>query len=158
QFRTLTAVFGAAEKLPADLSEAFKARFGMRPYEAYGCTELSPLVSVNVPPDRNTDPKTPSAREGTVGKPIPGVKVKTVHLETGADLPSGETGMLLVSGPGVMKGYFKRPDLTEHVMRDGWYVTGDVAKIDADGFIEITGRESRFSKIGGEMVPHVKIE
>jgi acyl-[acyl-carrier-protein]-phospholipid O-acyltransferase/long-chain-fatty-acid--[acyl-carrier-protein] ligase len=158
QFRSLNTVFGAAEKLPKELSDAFQAKFGMRPYEAYGCTELSPLVAVNVPPERNRDPQKPSAREGTVGRPIPGVKAKCVHLESGADLPPGESGMLLVTGPNVMKGYFQRPDLTAKVIRDGWYVTGDLAKIDSDGFIEITGRESRFSKIGGEMVPHVKIE
>jgi acyl-[acyl-carrier-protein]-phospholipid O-acyltransferase/long-chain-fatty-acid--[acyl-carrier-protein] ligase len=157
-FRTLDSVFGAAEKLPKELSDAFEARFGMRPYEAYGCTELSPLVAVNIPPSRNRDSSRPSAREGTVGRPIPGVRAKVVHLETGADLPTGETGMLLVTGPNVMKGYLNRPDLTAKVIRDGWYVTGDLARIDADGFIEITGRESRFSKIGGEMVPHLKIE
>ena len=66
--------------------------------------------------------------------------------------------MLLISGPNVMKGYLGRDDLTADVMRDGWYVTGDLAKIDDDGFIFITGRESRFSKIGGEMVPHIQIE
>jgi len=158
EFRTLTAVFGAAEKLPKELSDSFEKRFGMRPFEAYGCTELSPLVAVNVPPNRNRDPSRPSAREGTVGRPIPGVRAKTVHLETGADLGPGETGMLLVTGPNVMQGYFERPDLTAQVIRDGWYVTGDLAKIDADGFIEITGRQSRFSKLGGEMVPHLKIE
>jgi acyl-[acyl-carrier-protein]-phospholipid O-acyltransferase / long-chain-fatty-acid--[acyl-carrier-protein] ligase len=157
-FQTLDTVFGAAEKLPKELSDAFETRFGMRPYEAYGCTELSPLVAVNIPPRRNRDSNRPSAREGTVGRPIPGVRAKVVHLETGADLPTGKTGMLLVTGPNVMKGYFKQPELTAKVIRDGWYVTGDVARIDAEGFIEITGRESRFSKIGGEMVPHLKIE
>src|SRR5262249_26897328 len=150
QLRSLDTVFGAAEKLPKDLSDAFENRFGIRPHEAYGCTELSPLVAVNIPPSRNRDTNRPSAREGTVGRPIPGVRAKVVHLETGADLPPGETGMLLVTGPNVMKGYFNRSDLTAQVIRDGWYVTGDVAKIDSDGFIEITDRVSRFSKIGGE--------
>jgi acyl-[acyl-carrier-protein]-phospholipid O-acyltransferase / long-chain-fatty-acid--[acyl-carrier-protein] ligase len=111
-----------------------------------------------VPPSRNRDANRPSAREGTVGRPIPGVRAKVVHLDSGADLPTGEAGMLLVTGPNVMKGYLHQPELTVKVIRDGWYVTGDVARIDADGFIEITGRESRFSKIGGEMVPHLKIE
>ena len=157
-FSRLEVVFASAEKLPKELSDAFEARFGMRPYEAYGCTEMSPLVAVNVPPSRNSKPNQVSAREGTVGRPIPGVRAKTVHLDTGADLPPGEPGMLLVTGRSVMKGYLNKPDLTDQVIRDGWYVTGDVAKIDADGFIEITGRESRFSKIGGEMVPHIKIE
>jgi acyl-[acyl-carrier-protein]-phospholipid O-acyltransferase / long-chain-fatty-acid--[acyl-carrier-protein] ligase len=157
-FKSLDVIFASAERLPKELSDAFEEKFGMRPFEAYGCTEMSPLVAVNVPPSRNSNPETASAREGTVGRPIPGTKAKIVHLDTGKDLPSGETGMLLVTGPNVMKGYLNRPDLTAQVVRDGWYVTGDVAKIDSDGFIQITGRESRFSKIGGEMVPHIKIE
>jgi acyl-[acyl-carrier-protein]-phospholipid O-acyltransferase/long-chain-fatty-acid--[acyl-carrier-protein] ligase len=66
--------------------------------------------------------------------------------------------MLHVTGPNVMKGYLDRPDATAAVLRDGWYVTGDVATIDADGFIRIVGRESRFAKIGGEMVPHLMVE
>jgi acyl-[acyl-carrier-protein]-phospholipid O-acyltransferase/long-chain-fatty-acid--[acyl-carrier-protein] ligase len=163
-FRSLDVVFASAEKLPKDLSDAFEAKFGMRPYEAYGCTEMSPLVAVNVPPSRARNKTIPSAREGTVGKPILNVKAKIVDLESESTtgepqaLAPGEPGLLLVTGPNVMKGYFKRPDLTEPVMRDGWYVTGDVAKLDADGFIQITDRQSRFSKIGGEMVPHIKIE
>jgi len=83
---------------------------------------------------------------------------KTVHPETGEDLNAGQEGMLLIKGPNVMKGYVNRPDLTAKVLRDGWYETGDIAKIDSAGFIQITGRQSRFSKIGGEMVPHVRIE
>ena len=86
------------------------------------------------------------------------MKVKVVNVDTGAELPTGESGMLLVGGPGVMKGYLNRPEMTAKVIRDGWYVTGDLARIDADGFIEITGRESRFSKIGGEMISHLKVE
>ncbi len=157
-FRSLDIVFASAEGLPKQLADAFESRFGMRPLEAYGCTEMSPLVAVNVPASRNSKPDRLSAREGTVGRPIPGDLAKVVHLETGEELHSGEPGMLLVTGPNVMKGYLNRPDLTAQVIRDGWYVTGDVAKIDTEGFIQITGRESRFSKIGGEMVPHIKIE
>jgi acyl-[acyl-carrier-protein]-phospholipid O-acyltransferase/long-chain-fatty-acid--[acyl-carrier-protein] ligase len=81
-----------------------------------------------------------------------------VDLETGEDLPAGESGMLLVTGSNVMKGYLGREDLTQESIKGGWYVTGDVAFLDDDGFITITGRESRFSKIGGEMVPHIRIE
>jgi len=66
--------------------------------------------------------------------------------------------MLLVKGPNVMKGYLGQPEKTAEVIRDGWYVTGDIAEIDEGGFIRITGRESRFSKIGGEMVPHIRVE
>jgi acyl-[acyl-carrier-protein]-phospholipid O-acyltransferase/long-chain-fatty-acid--[acyl-carrier-protein] ligase len=73
-------------------------------------------------------------------------------------LGAGRAGMLWVKGPNVMKGYLGHDDLTAEVIKDGWYMTGDIAVIDEDGFIQITGRQSRFSKIGGEMVPHLKIE
>jgi acyl-[acyl-carrier-protein]-phospholipid O-acyltransferase/long-chain-fatty-acid--[acyl-carrier-protein] ligase len=97
-------------------------------------------------------------KDGTVGRPIPGVAAKVVDLDTGRDLGPGKSGMLLVKGPNVMRGYLGEPDLTAEVIRDGWYVTGDIAEMDPEGFIRITGRESRFSKIGGEMVPHIRIE
>jgi acyl-[acyl-carrier-protein]-phospholipid O-acyltransferase/long-chain-fatty-acid--[acyl-carrier-protein] ligase len=70
----------------------------------------------------------------------------------------GHDGLLWIAGPNVMQGYLDRPDLTSKVVKDGWYSTGDIAHLDADGFITITGRESRFSKIGGEMVPHISVE
>jgi acyl-[acyl-carrier-protein]-phospholipid O-acyltransferase/long-chain-fatty-acid--[acyl-carrier-protein] ligase len=158
QLSSLDVVFASAEKLPKDLSDAFEKKFGVRPMEAYGATELSPLVSVNVPSSRSNHSGQIMAKDGTVGRAIPGVMAKVVHPETGEDLGLDTPGMLLIKGPNVMKGYLHRPDLTEKVIRDGWYITGDIAKIDADGFIQITGRESRFSKIGGEMVPHLKVE
>jgi acyl-[acyl-carrier-protein]-phospholipid O-acyltransferase/long-chain-fatty-acid--[acyl-carrier-protein] ligase len=159
QFKTLEMVIVGAEKLPSSLSDSFEKQFGIRPIEGYGMTELSPLVSVNLPPSRSkaTD-ATRGLREGSVGRPLPGVEVRVVGLEDGKPLPPDEPGMLQVRGPNLMQGYLKRPDLTSKAMRDGWYESGDVAKVDADGFIHITGRQSRFSKIGGEMVPHVQIE
>ena len=81
-----------------------------------------------------------------------------IDPETGQPLAREEQGLLLIKGPNVMRGYLNRPDETARVMRDGWYVTGDIAMIDQDGFITITDRLSRFSKIGGEMVPHIAIE
>lgn len=155
---TLEVIFASAEKLPKELSDAFEAKFGVRPQEAYGATELSPLVAVNIPPARASDPTQKTAKEGSVGKPIPGVMAKVVDPDTGRTLPVDTPGMLLIKGPNVMQGYLHRPDLTEKVICDDWYVTGDIAKLDSDGFIFITGRQSRFSKIGGEMVPHIKIE
>ena len=158
QFKTLEMVVAGAEKLPVSLCDAFEQKFGVRPVEGYGCTELSPLVSVNVPPSRSGEIDQVDRKEGTVGRPIANVAAKTVNLETGEELGSDQEGMLLIAGPNVMQGYLHDPHKTAEVLRDGWYVTGDVACIDEDGFIRITGRESRFSKIGGEMVPHIRIE
>jgi acyl-[acyl-carrier-protein]-phospholipid O-acyltransferase/long-chain-fatty-acid--[acyl-carrier-protein] ligase len=130
----------------------------VRPVEGYGTTELSPLVSVNVPPSRSVNNFQPDRKDGTVGRPVPGVTAKVTDLETGHDLSADKPGMLWIAGPNVMKGYLHMPDKTAEVIKDGWYQTGDVALIDSEGFIHITGRESRFSKIGGEMVPHIQIE
>jgi acyl-[acyl-carrier-protein]-phospholipid O-acyltransferase/long-chain-fatty-acid--[acyl-carrier-protein] ligase len=158
EFQTLDVVVAGAEKLPIDLCEAFEQKFGVRPVEGYGTTELSPLVSVNIPPSRSLGSEQVDRKEGTVGRPIPGVAARVTDPETGAVRPIGEAGMLWIKGPNVMQGYLNRPDLTDAVIRDGWYMTGDIAVLDEDGFIKITGRESRFSKIGGEMVPHILVE
>ena len=157
-FSTLEAVFGSAEKLPRDVSDAFEKKFGVRPSEAYGATEMSPLIAANIPPARHVPGSPADAREGTVGRPIPGCRARITSRDGMHELPLGEEGMLWVSGPNVMQGYLDRPDLTALVIHDGWYCTGDIARLDAEGFITITGRESRFSKIGGEMVPHLPIE
>jgi acyl-[acyl-carrier-protein]-phospholipid O-acyltransferase/long-chain-fatty-acid--[acyl-carrier-protein] ligase len=156
-FTRLEIAVAGAEKLPIPLCDAFEEKFGVRPVEGYGTTELSPLVSVNVPPSRSQSGEI-DLKEGSVGKPVPGVAAKIVDPETFQELPVDEPGMLLVTGPNVMKGYLHEPQKTAEVIRDGWYVTGDIAKIDKHGFIEITGRLSRFSKIGGEMVPHLNVE
>jgi acyl-[acyl-carrier-protein]-phospholipid O-acyltransferase/long-chain-fatty-acid--[acyl-carrier-protein] ligase len=81
-----------------------------------------------------------------------------VDPDTRAPVPLGQSGLLLVRGPNVMRGYLGLPEKTADVLRDGWYTTGDIAALDADGFLQITDRLSRFSKIGGEMVPHVRVE
>jgi acyl-[acyl-carrier-protein]-phospholipid O-acyltransferase / long-chain-fatty-acid--[acyl-carrier-protein] ligase len=187
-FAMLDVVFTGAERLSPEVAAAFERRFGVRPVEGYGATELSPVVSANLPPSRAASRKHEGVKEGTVGLPLPGVAVKVVDLETGEDLGPNKSGMLLVGGPSVMKGYYNRPDLTAEVIRENgdillfperhetppagvpdsakkqnvpfsrWYVTGDVAVIDDDGFITITGRISRFSKLAGEMVPHIRVE
>ena len=158
QFKHLDIVVTGAEKLPMEVADEFESKFGVRPHEGYGTTELSPLVSLNVPASRQPDDGQLYSKSGTVGKPVDRVQVKVLDLDTGEELAANQSGMLWVSGPNVMKGYFNRQDLTDDVIQDGWYKTGDVAMVDDDGFIHITGRVSRFSKIGGEMIPHVKIE
>jgi len=158
QFATLDTVIVGAEKMPADLFDAFENQFGVRPTEGYGTTELSPLVSVNIPPSRSNAIFQIDRREGSVGRPLPGVAARIVDPETREELPADEDGMLLIYGPNVMVGYANQVDLTAKVIQDGWYETGDIAHIDLEGFIHITGRLSRFSKIGGEMVPHVSVE
>jgi acyl-[acyl-carrier-protein]-phospholipid O-acyltransferase/long-chain-fatty-acid--[acyl-carrier-protein] ligase len=157
-FSTLEVVFGAAEKLTKDVCDGFEKQFGLRPNEAYGATELSPLVAANVPLARHVPGRPVDAREGTVGRPILGSRAKVTDRDTGRELPVGQEGLLWIAGPNVMQGYLDRPDLTAKVVQDGWYCTGDIAKLDTEGFITLTGRESRFSKIGGEMVPHLSVE
>ena len=158
QFSSLRVVLTGAEKLPLRLYEAFKDRFGIEPIEGYGVTECAPVIAVNCPDYRAAGYYQPASRRGTVGQPLPGVSVKIVDPDTLAPLPPGSPGMLLVRGPNVMAGYLGRDDLTASVMHHGWYVTGDIALLDEDGFLTITDRLSRFSKIGGEMVPHGKVE
>ena len=158
QFSSLRVVLTGAEKLPARLAQAFEDQFGIAPIEGYGVTECAPVVAVNCPDFRAAGYYQPASRRGTVGQPLPGVSVQIVDPDSFAQLPPGTPGMLLVKGPNVMNGYLGREDLTAHAMRDGWYITGDIATLDDDGFLTITDRLSRFSKIGGEMVPHGQVE
>ena len=158
QFSNMDVVVVGAEKMPAELFDAFEKKFGVRPVEGYGATELSPLVSVNIPPSRSTTDFQRDRIEGSVGRPLPGISARVVSPDNGDELSTGEDGMLLVKGPNVMRGYANRDDLTTEAIQDGWYVTGDIAHVDKEGFIHITGRLSRFSKIGGEMVPHGRVE
>jgi acyl-[acyl-carrier-protein]-phospholipid O-acyltransferase/long-chain-fatty-acid--[acyl-carrier-protein] ligase len=158
QFSWLDVVVVGAEKMPADLFDAFEKKFGVRPVEGYGTSELSPLVSVNIPPSRSPAKFQRDRVEGSVGRPLPGIAAQVVDPDTNQERCAGEDGMLLIKGPNVMKGYANREEQTAEAIQDGWYVTGDIARIDKEGFIHITGRLSRFSKIGGEMVPHVRVE
>ncbi|MCA9092843.1 MAG: AMP-binding protein, partial [Planctomycetaceae bacterium] len=158
EFSDVRLVVTGAEKLPADVADAFEEKFGLRPREGYGTTELSPVVSVNLPDFQQGNYEQIATKVGTVGRPLPGVSAKVVDPDTGETLDVDQPGMLLIKGPNVMSGYLNMPEKTASVLKDGWYSTGDIAKIDNDGFIQITDRQSRFSKIGGEMVPHIKIE
>jgi acyl-[acyl-carrier-protein]-phospholipid O-acyltransferase/long-chain-fatty-acid--[acyl-carrier-protein] ligase len=154
-------VITGAEKLPERLVAACEDHFGIRPLEGYGTTECGPAVAVNIGGFRAAGFHQVGGRRGKIGRPLPGMSARIADAENpwgGKFLPPGEAGMLLVRGPNIMRGYLGQPEKTAEVLRDGWYCTGDMAFLDADGFLEITGRLSRFSKIGGEMVPHLKIE
>jgi len=157
-FGSLEFVIVGAEKLPEALALAFEDRFGIRPLEGYGCTECSPVVAVNTRDFRAPGFRQVGSKRGRIGHPLPGVSVRIVDPETRELLPMGTPGLLLVRGPNVMKGYLGKPEKTAEVLVDGWYATGDIASEDEDGFLTITDRLSRFSKVGGEMVPHIKIE
>ncbi|MEP4681178.1 MAG: AMP-binding protein, partial [Rhodopirellula bahusiensis] len=121
QFKNLDVAVVGAEKMPADLFDAFEKRFGVRPVEGYGTTEMSPLVSVNIPPSRSAAKFQPDRVEGSVGRPLPGISAKIVSPDDGTELDADEDGMLLVTGPNVMRGYANRDDLTKTAVVDGWY-------------------------------------
>ena len=189
QFGSVRLVAVSAEKLPERLATAFEEQFGIRPFEAYGCTECSPGVTVNTHDFRAAGFRQVGAKRGKIGHPLPGICVRIVDPVTHAPVPIGQPGLLLVRGPNVMLGYLGKPENTAEVFIDAdvggagsllpadaslanerrarsdapyhqtkWYVTGDIAALDEDGFLQITDRLSRFSKIGGEMVTHIKVE
>ena len=160
-FGSLQLVITGAEKLPEKLALAFEEHFGIRPLEGYGTTECGPAVAVNIMDFRAAGFHQVGGKRGKIGRPLPGMMARIADPEapwTDKKIPVGEPGMLLVRGPNIMRGYLALPEKTADVLRHGWYCTGDIAQFDEDGFLQITGRLSRFSKIGGEMVPHVKIE
>jgi len=185
QFGSVRLVAVGAEKLPDRVAAAFDEQFGIRPFEAYGCTECSPAVTVNTHDFRAAGFRQVGAKRGKIGHPLPGICVRIVDPETRAPVAPGQPGLLLVRGPNIMLGYLGKPEKTAEVLIDDpspslqpsapqpvgsgpgegrpdssakWYVTGDVAALDEDGFLQITDRLSRFSKIGGERVPHIKVE
>ncbi len=157
-FRSLRVLICGAEKLPVSLAQEFERKFGLLPMEGYGCTELSPVASSNLPDLVIDGVRQVSNKPGTVGQPIPGVAARIVHPETRAPLSIGAEGLVLIYGGNVMEGYLGRPDLTQQAIQDGWYVTGDMGRLDEDGFLTLTGRLSRFAKCGGEMVPLERVE
>jgi len=157
-FKTVRFFICGAEKLPVKLAQEFQEKFGILPLEGYGCTELSPVVSANLHDVFLSGLKQRANNLGTVGQPIPGVVARTFDPETFAPLPQGSEGLIGAKGPNVMIGYLHHPEKTALSVRDGWYITGDIGVIEADGFIRITGRVSRFAKIAGEMVPLERLD
>jgi acyl-[acyl-carrier-protein]-phospholipid O-acyltransferase/long-chain-fatty-acid--[acyl-carrier-protein] ligase len=158
QLGSLRLVLAGAEKLTDALADAFADKFGIRPVQGYGCTECAPVVAVSTPGFRAAGFYQAGSRRGSVGRALPGVSVRVVDPETRQPLAVGAAGLVVVHGANVMQGYLGRPDLTAAAMHDGGYVTGDIGRVDEEGFLYLTDRLSRFSKIGGEMVPHGVVE
>lgn len=161
ELKTLNLVVTGAEKLPMDLYEAFLQQFGIEILQGYGLTETTPAASINQyhPPITTTTAEHQEGKRiGSVGRLLPGSTARIVDPETGAELPATATGMLWLKGPHVFPGYLKDDEKTAAALKNRWFVTGDLGRIDEDGFVFIEGRLSRFSKIGGEMVPHGTIE
>jgi acyl-[acyl-carrier-protein]-phospholipid O-acyltransferase/long-chain-fatty-acid--[acyl-carrier-protein] ligase len=160
QFAHLQHLLLGAEKLKPEMAGEIEEAIHVDPLEGYGTTEMSPVAAVNVPFEiaLADGRRVAGNRRGTVGRPLPGTSIKTTDPDTGVDLPRGTEGMIHVRGPQIMPGYLNRPEATAKVLRDGWYTSGDLGYLDPDGFLVITGRLSRFAKIGGEMVPHEGVE
>lgn len=131
---SIEACISGAAPLPVEVQTRFEKLTGARLIEGFGMTEASPVTHGN--------PVYGRRKEGSIGLPFPGVRAKIVDLETGrTDLPVGETGELVVSGPMVMKEYYNRPAETADTLRDGWLYTGDIARMDEDGYFYIVDRK-----------------
>ncbi len=147
--KSIVMAVSGAEPLPKDVAERFEERFGVHILEGYGLSETSPGVSWSTPW---------ANREGSVGRALPGIEVFAVD-DKNRRLPADTEGELVVRGPNVMAGYYKRPDLTAQAIdEDGTFHTGDIGRVDHDGFIFITGRIKEMMIIGGENVFPREIE
>ena len=148
-FESVRILLSGADKCPNALREGFITKHNKILLEAYGATETSPAITINTFENN---------RPGSVGKPIEGVQVRVENYETGESCAVGEIGKILVKGDNVMKGYFDDFEQTSLSIRHGWYDTGDMGYVDAEGYLWHVGRLKRFLKIGGEMVSLIKVE
>jgi len=148
-FESVRLVVSGADRCPEALRKEFLERHGVTLYEGYGATETSPVISTNTPEHH---------KPGSVGKVLPGVKLRIENYETGKECDIGEIGRILVKGDLVMKGYLDDFEETSMRIRYGWYDTGDMGFLDAEGFLWHAGRLKRFVKVGGEMVSLVNVE
>ncbi len=160
KFSTIETCIVGGEKLDPQQSLLLQEELDCTPLEGYGLAETSPVVACNVPNLVTTADgrRIWGTKVGTVGLPVPGTSVRIVDEHSEKELYLNEPGMIQVKGPQVMLGYLGRPAETARVVRDGWFSTGDIGFLDEDGFLTVTGRLSQFSKIAGEMVPHLAIE
>jgi acyl-[acyl-carrier-protein]-phospholipid O-acyltransferase/long-chain-fatty-acid--[acyl-carrier-protein] ligase len=148
-FKSLKLIVTGADKCSDTLREAYREKYGIEIYEGYGTTETSPVITVNTP-DRH--------RPGSVGSVLPNLQIRIERYETDEECTAGETGKILVKGESVFAGYFDDFEASVQSFRNGWYDTGDMGYMDADGFLWFVGRLRRFVKIGGEMVSLIRVE
>ena len=162
QFASLKLLMMGSEKLKPELARDIREQLGKEPLEGYGCTETSPVLSscINLDVTSPTGASVSGTREGSVGQMVPGSAVAVLDPTTNAILPRGRKheGRIFVNGPQIMKGYYGKPRETANCLQNGWYFTGDIGAVDEDGFLYLTDRESRFAKVGPEMVPIIKVE
>ncbi|MEY4487779.1 MAG: hypothetical protein RIQ79_287, partial [Verrucomicrobiota bacterium] len=159
--RTLEVVVSGAEKLPMDLYDTFLEKFNIEIMQGYGLTETSPVSNVSQHDPAIPTPtaaRQPGRRRGAVGRMMPGMTARILTPDTLEEQPVNEAGIVAFRGDNIFSGYLKDPEKTAGAFHDGWFVTGDLGRFDDDGFLVIEGRLSRFSKIGGEMVPHGTVE
>ena len=158
-FASLRFLVCGAEKLPVSLAEDFQRKFGVRPIEGYGCTELSPVSNLNLPDIPLPDGRT-LVRDvpGSVGRMVTGCAARIEDPEHQRDIDWSSQGMVLIGGANVMRGYWGQPEKTRGVISEGYYRTGDIGFLDEQGHLTLTGRLSRFAKCGGEMVPLERLE
>jgi acyl-[acyl-carrier-protein]-phospholipid O-acyltransferase / long-chain-fatty-acid--[acyl-carrier-protein] ligase len=167
-FDSLRYAIVGVDKLSKHITAAFHSAFGLMPFESYGATELSPIVSLGMPayalelvvPDGAVaENSSETARQAfKVGYPLPGIAVKIVVPDTNEQRAYNEKGLLLVKGPNVMMGYLGDEARTKEAMQDGWFITGDIAFIDNNGFLHVIDRLSRFTQVGDEEVSHALLE
>ncbi|MBC2606221.1 AMP-binding protein [Pelagicoccus albus] len=160
--KSLRLVVAGAEKLPSDLAEQWKRRFGISILEGYGMTECAPVISANCLRSDALKGRYALAqngsKQGSAGLPLPGIRIRIVNPENKSEIAKpGSGGLILVKGPNIFCGYLE-PSSEVRFTQDGWLDTGDLGRIDDEGFLWIEGRLSRFSKIGGEMVSHTAVE
>ncbi len=161
-FATVRYFIVGAERLQPELEKQFMTRCGVQLLEGYGLTEASPVCSVNLP-DKERVPGSafiiPSLKSGTIGQLLPGIAVRITDVEDDEKiLPFTERGMIWLKGANIFHGYTNKPELNKAIFNEGWFKSGDIGQMDLNGFVTLAGRLSRFSKIGGEMVPHEGVE
>jgi long-chain acyl-CoA synthetase len=146
---TLRVCMSGGSAMPEEVMRRFEEKFGCKVLEGYGLSETSPVASFNHPDRPN--------RPGSIGTPIEGVEMKVVD-DDGNDLAQGEAGEIVIKGHNIMKGYWNRPDATEESIKDGWFHSGDIGKVDEDGYFFIVDRKKDLIIRGGYNVYPREIE